>query len=89
LNTIKPRQRYQFRKSSPYCFERGTIPIVLSLDGARIELITGFEVVVGVIAAGQRSPAIEVTVGLWCPEPEVRAHRAANAIANFGFKKGH
>jgi hypothetical protein len=21
-----------------------------------------------------------------CPEPEVRAHRAANAIANFGFK---
>ena len=23
-----------------------------------------------------------------CPEPEVRAHRAANAIANFGFKRG-
>src|SRR5947208_16908520 len=23
-----------------------------------------------------------------CPEPEVRAHRAANAIANFGFKGG-
>jgi hypothetical protein len=21
-----------------------------------------------------------------CPEPEVRVHRAANAIANFGFK---
>jgi hypothetical protein len=21
-----------------------------------------------------------------CPEPEVRAHRAARAIANFGFK---
>ena len=35
------------------------------MDGARIELITGFELVVGVIAAGQRSPAIEVTVGLW------------------------
>ena len=27
---------------------------------------------------------------LWheCPEPEVRAHRAANVIANFGFKRG-
>ncbi len=25
---------------------------------------------------------------LYCPEPEVRAHRAANAIANFGFKRG-
>src|SRR5262245_65975336 len=24
----------------------------------------------------------------WCTEPEVRAHRAANAIANFGFKRG-
>jgi hypothetical protein len=35
-----------------------------AVDGARIELITGFEVVVGVIAAGQRSPAIEVIVGL-------------------------
>jgi uncharacterized protein YcgI (DUF1989 family) len=35
-----------------------------AVDGARIELITGFEVVVGVIAAGSRSPAIEVTVGL-------------------------
>ena len=23
-----------------------------------------------------------------CPEPGVRAHRAANAIANFGFKRG-
>src|SRR4029450_10580467 len=23
-----------------------------------------------------------------CPEPEVRAHRAANAFANFGFKRG-
>src|SRR4030088_1546525 len=23
-----------------------------------------------------------------CPEPEVRAHRAANTIANFGFKRG-
>jgi uncharacterized protein YcgI (DUF1989 family) len=35
-----------------------------AVDGARIELITGFEVVVGVIAAGQRSPAIEVIVGV-------------------------
>ena len=33
------------------------------VDGAKIELITGFDVVIGVIAAGQRSPAIEVTVG--------------------------
>src|SRR5262249_25530251 len=23
----------------------------------------------------------------WCPEPEVRTHRAANAVANFGFKR--
>jgi hypothetical protein len=34
------------------------------VDGAKIELTTGFDVVIGVIAAGQRSPAIEVTVGL-------------------------
>jgi hypothetical protein len=25
-------------------------------------------------------------IGPYCPELEIRAHRAANAIANFGFK---
>jgi len=30
LSTVKPRQRYQFRKSSLYRFEHGTMPIVLS-----------------------------------------------------------
>jgi len=31
---------------------------------------------------------IERNPGFWCREPEVRTHRAAQMVANFGFKSG-